>query len=250
MNAPEVVMQRIADGDKTAEQELINHFWRPLYYIILRQCGDATLAQDIVQDAMLIIIEKARTERIENPDAIAAFVKRVGENVLIAHYRKERRRQTDTSDDIPYSFPDSQSELASRISQQQLVDIVAQVMNELSVERDRDLLRSYFLHGRNKQQVCEDLDLSAEHFDRVLHRAKQRLKQALAVKCEVDLSTDSLATLLSAAFVAFSMNFNSPSMENFLLQVREAESAVHYNGESTADVGGNLLPSDPVRESR
>ena len=51
------------------------------------------------------------------------------------------------------------------------------------------------------EELCKDLDLSTEHFDKVLHRAKSRLKQALALKCNIALDKQSLFTLLSVAAV-------------------------------------------------
>lgn len=201
MDAPDVVVRRIKHGDKTAEQELINHFWRPLYFIILRQSRNPTLAQDIVQDTMLIVLEKARHDLIETPEAIASFIRKVGESVLITHYRKETRRKTDTANDLDVIWPDTHSDVTNKINQQQLVLLVKQVMDELPIERDRKLLQSYFLEGKEKKQICIDLDLSAEHFDRVLHRSKQRLQQQLAIKFCIDLSSDSLASLLSIIFV-------------------------------------------------
>jgi hypothetical protein len=98
-------------------------------------------------------------------------------------------------------WPDTHSDVENKVSQQQLVLLVKQVMDELPMERDRKLLQSYFLEGKEKNQICTELDLSAEHFDRVLHRAKQRLQQQLALKFDIDLSSDSLASLLSIIFV-------------------------------------------------
>ena len=74
-------------------------------------------------------------------------------------------------------------------------------MSELSVERDRQLLSAYFFEGKGKEELCNELDLSTEHFDKVLHRAKTRLKQALALKCKVEINKQSLFTLLSVAAV-------------------------------------------------
>lgn len=227
MDAPAVVMRRIRDGDKTAEQELFNHFWRPLYFIILRQSRNPTLAQDITQDAMIIVLEKARNNLIDNPDAIASFIRKVGESVLITHYRKEKRRQTSTSDEMDIVWPDAASDIANKISQQQLVNVVQQVMDELPIERDRKLLVAYFLNGQGKEEICDALELTSEHFDRVLHRAKQRLKQQLSLKFKVDLSADSLSSLLAIALLSVCSGFALQTTEQFSDSARELHQSTH-----------------------
>ena len=87
----------------------------------------------------------------------------------------------------------------NQVGSEKLLETVSQVMAELSVERDRQLLNAYFFEGKDKEALCSELDLSNDHFDKVLHRAKTRLKQALALKCKVDLNKQSLFTLLSVA---------------------------------------------------
>lgn len=233
MDAPEVLIRRIADGDKTAEQELVNRFWRPLYYIILRQSGDHALTQDVVQDSMLIVIEKVRSEKIEKPDAIAAFVRKVGENVLIAHYRQDKRRKTDSSDSLDVTWPDGKSNMANKISHQELVSIVQEALEELQVERDRVLLKDYYFYGKTKHQICAELELTPAHFDRVLHRAKNRLKQSLSIRFDVDLSKESLATLLSVGLLLL---LSQPEQSDSTIaghSVRDLPTTVHFDSRNS-----------------
>ena len=198
MDEPAVLVTQIAQGNKDAEQALLSHFSRPLFSIVAYKCNDPSLAQDIVQETLLIVIQKARAAEIENPDAIAGFVRRVADNLLIAGYRKNKRQRTDTSDEMDEHIH-SDNHTERHVSSEKLLETVTQVLAEMSVERDRQLLSGYFFEGKEKDELCHHLDLSTEHFDKVLHRAKNRLKQALALKCNVELSKQSLFTLLSLA---------------------------------------------------
>jgi RNA polymerase sigma-70 factor (ECF subfamily) len=56
------------------------------------------------------------------------------------------------------------------------------MIREMKVERDRELLRDYFEYDKSKEQICRELELKPEHFDRVLFRARQRLKQIIQLK--------------------------------------------------------------------
>jgi RNA polymerase sigma-70 factor, ECF subfamily len=49
------------------------------------------------------------------------------------------------------------------------------------VPRDRRLLRGYYVLDQDKEALCQELELSQEHFDRVLHRARARFRE-LAIK--------------------------------------------------------------------
>ena len=94
MDEPAVLVTQIANGNKQAEQALLSHFSRPLYSIVAYKCDDPTLAQDIVQEALLIVVQKARGLAIDNPEATARFVRRVAENLLIVTYRNNKLQLT------------------------------------------------------------------------------------------------------------------------------------------------------------
>ena len=45
--------------------------------------------------------------------------------------------------------------------------------------RDRQVLVRYYLRDEDKATLCHDLGLSDEHFNRVLHRARERFRALL-----------------------------------------------------------------------
>jgi RNA polymerase sigma-70 factor (ECF subfamily) len=53
------------------------------------------------------------------------------------------------------------------------------VLRQLSISRDREILRRYYLSDDDKEVICRDLGLSPGHFDRVLYRAKQRMRELI-----------------------------------------------------------------------
>jgi DNA-directed RNA polymerase specialized sigma24 family protein len=68
-----------------------------------------------------------------------------------------------------------QSELSDS-DDRQLAEAVMALLDELPTERDRRLLMRFYLDGIDKQQLCVELGLSPKHFDRVLMRARSRLR--------------------------------------------------------------------------
>lgn len=199
--SPEELVDRIHAGERSAEQELVSKYWRSLYFILNRRANDPDLASDMAQETFIVVINKAREGQIENPSALSAFIRQVGVNLLIASYRKDTRRKTDASDEIEIHFPDNAVDVQSKLNSQEVSKIVKQVMDELPTQRDRDLLYRYFVYGQDKSIICDEFDLTPAHFDRVLHRARNRLKQILELKLKVDLSTTNLSSLLGIALL-------------------------------------------------
>lgn len=225
------LIDRIVAGEKSAEQELVNTYWRGLTFILNRRAQNPDLAADIAQDTFIVVIQKARTNSINNHDALAAYIRQTGVNLLIGHYRKEKRRDTSTVEDIDIHAPADGMDISRALHSEKVLAIVQQVMEELKVERDRELLRSYFVYDKSKQQICHDLELSAEHFDRVLFRARQRLKQLIEHKLSNKNNTNgSAATLLGIGLLLLSIS-NPPANKNnlyvFVFQVRDIAKPTH-----------------------
>jgi RNA polymerase sigma-70 factor (ECF subfamily) len=93
--------------------------------------------------------------------------------------RKALRQQTvvdsDLVDELAQNMEMEPSEL-SESDDRHLAQAVMTLLDELPTERDRQVLIRFYLDGTDKQQLCRDLGLSPKHFDRVLMRARTRLR--------------------------------------------------------------------------
>jgi len=54
---------------------------------------------------------------------------------------------------------------------------VRQVLEELGTERDREILRRFYLSSEDKEEICKDWGLSSLQFNRVLCRARERYRE-------------------------------------------------------------------------
>ncbi|WDE05285.1 sigma-70 family RNA polymerase sigma factor [Thalassomonas viridans] len=173
----EAILKRIKEGDRSAERALVRQYWQGLHFILLRKCRDPELTKDILQDSFIVIINNARENLIENPATLASYIRKVGVHLLIAHFRKEKRRATTPAQDIQIYSDDKIPGLFQHLSAQDILQKVQQLIDEMPVQRDKELLRDFFVYGKDKEQICTAMELSCEHFDKVLYRARQRLKQ-------------------------------------------------------------------------
>jgi RNA polymerase sigma-70 factor (ECF subfamily) len=169
------VVERIGHGDRGAEAELVSQYARGVRLILLKRTGDPQAANDLSQDTFMVVIRKLRAQELRDASRLAAFINQVAVNLSIEHFRKERRfvRSPDGIiglNDAHIERNGEQVDFEAARSQLQ------GVLRELAKDRDREILRRFYLSDDDKDVICRDLELSPIHFDRVLYRAKQRMR--------------------------------------------------------------------------
>lgn len=196
----ESLVRRIGAGDRVAENELVAHFRRGLYFILRRESGDAELAQDLTQDTLEKVIRNARDGKIQKPRALAHYIRHVGVYQLIDYRRKQTRRKTSTSADIADQVPAEGLGLVEQVDSTQIAQLVRQLLDEMTVERDKEVLRRFYLIGQDKATIATEFDMTPAHFDRVKSRALLRLRKLMTenLKSRGALRGDILGVLLAA----------------------------------------------------
>ena len=175
-DGPAHLVERIMAGDRDAERALVERYMRGVR-IVLAKSRDPALVDDLAQDTLLLTLMKIRQGQINEPQKLPGYIVSIANNLLIEYYRKNKRRNTESDlEMIGRVAADSRGPYAET-ERQDLMDALKHAIGELSQERDRVLLREYFFKGIEKQQLCKQLDVEPEHFDRLKYRALQRLKQ-------------------------------------------------------------------------
>lgn len=235
---PENLVNRIIGGDALAENLLVRRYWKSLIYLVNRRTNDPDLTQDIAQDTFLVVINKVRNGQLENPNAIGAFIRNIGLNLVIAHYRKETRRKTESDENIDIQFPDKTPSIQQTFGDKKLLNMVTQVMGEMPNQRDKDLMYRFFVYGQTKMQICNEFDLTPAHFDRVLHRARARLKQLILLKTNANGDTVAISSLLSIAFL-IGLSQSSNDGDYFNEPVRDIQNTAHLYSIAVKDRPSN-----------
>jgi RNA polymerase sigma factor (sigma-70 family) len=173
------LVARIKAGDRAAESSMVERYGRGLHRVLRRRLASESLAADLAQDTFCIAIERLRRGTIDQPEQLASFLYSTARNLLIAHQRKEWRRATITDCEAVAAFPDERWSPFREVSRMQNAQLVRRLLDELPVARDRELLERLYVRDEDKEQICRALGLDSMHFNRVLHRAKQRLRELL-----------------------------------------------------------------------
>ena len=166
----------IRAGDKQAERDLFSRFHRGVVLMLRRRLTDRWLAEDLANDALREVLEILRARPLEQPEKLAAFIHGVAVNLARNARRKQARQKTEADTETVEAALDQGADPASLNMRASLAQVVRTLLATLPVARDRQILIRYYLDEDDKQDICRDLQLSAEHFDRVVHRARQRMR--------------------------------------------------------------------------
>lgn len=156
---------------------LLQRHYAGLWRLISRSAGSATLGADLLHDAIVVTLRKIAASELREPDEIAGYVYRTALNLLRNHKRNYDNRPD------RQAAPESLALVAgSGMGLEAQIDAgmageVHRVIGELRSERDRILLKRFYLDEEDKGTICRDMQLDPLHFDKVMFRARQRMRE-------------------------------------------------------------------------
>ena len=165
---------RIGEGDAIAETELVKRYATGIKLMLYKRTGNRQVSLDLCQDTFIVALQKLRAGEIRNPESLAAFLRQMAVNLLIEHFRKERRYVSEEGGIISLQMA-PRDRKAEWIDHQHARTLLDGVIEQLAQLRDREILRRFYLLDQDKARICDALKLSAAHFDRVLYRARKRM---------------------------------------------------------------------------
>jgi RNA polymerase sigma-70 factor, ECF subfamily len=165
-------LQRLASGDAAVERHFSLYFGDLLSLKLRVRIRSAQLIEDIRQETLLRVLQIVRKRGVEHPERFGAFVSAVCNNVLLEQVRAEARHESADPESDP---ADESIDLDAPLVSQQRRRQVESVLAELP-DKDRDLLRSFFLQERTRAELCRQYQVSEEYLRVLLHRAKSRFR--------------------------------------------------------------------------
>jgi RNA polymerase sigma-70 factor (ECF subfamily) len=164
---------------QAAVAALIEQNYVGLRLLVARRCHDPNVAADLLNDAVVTTWAKWQAGKIERPEQIAGYVLQVTMNLLRNHRRAiaerpEKRADADRLQELAGEGDPGDETIERAIAAQ-----VKNVIREMSSQRDRAILVRFYLDEEEKESICRDLGLSPLQFDKILHRARGRLRKLL-----------------------------------------------------------------------
>lgn len=170
---------RIGAGDPDAETRLIERFLPGVRALVRRHArpGDP-IVEDLTQDVFNHLIPRLRDGALRDAGALPAYIRNTVVLTVQAEYRRRGRRGQNQESVDPDTL-ESGDDPSAAVDQAHLNQRMQALIEALPTARDRELLRRFYLEEQDREEVCAALGVGLEHFHRVLHRARQRLKALL-----------------------------------------------------------------------
>jgi len=145
---------------------------------LTRVTGNMELASDLLHDAVVTALQKLRAGEIRDPTNLDGYVYRVALNHF-RNYRRKDKSHLENSEDPAEPADETESRLVTDVEVAQWSRLVKQVLQEVRLVRDRELLVSIYLQEESKEELCRAFGLTELHFNRVIHRARDRFRDLL-----------------------------------------------------------------------
>jgi RNA polymerase sigma-70 factor (ECF subfamily) len=158
---------------------LIERNYVGLRLLVARRCRDPHVAADLLNEAVCTTWSKWQAGKIERPEQIAGYVLQVTMNLLRNHRRAIAERPEKRADAAKLQELPSDGQPDDETIEREIAFQVKNVIRGMSSQRDRAILVRFYLDEEEKETICQDLGLSPLQFDKILHRARGRLRKLL-----------------------------------------------------------------------
>ena len=165
------LIQRAADGDRSAFEELYQRYARPVFGLALRRLGDRGRAEDAVQETFASIWRSAASYKPERGPG-APWLYAVARNAIVDRARSRT--------ELPAEIPDEAAPEAGpgdRAEQNWVAWRVHRALEELP-EKEREVIALAYWSGLSQSEVAEFLAIP-------LGTVKTRTRSALMKLADV-----------------------------------------------------------------
>jgi RNA polymerase sigma-70 factor (ECF subfamily) len=176
--AADPLVGAIAAGSVEAERAFVLRYQRGVRALVVRACrpGDPVV-DDLVQDVLMTVLGRLRQGALLDANALPAYLQATIAHATTAEYRRRRMRGESIEREQLEAVPSSSPSPAEQVQRSHLREAVQALIEELPVARDRAVLRGFYLEERERDELCAELGIDEPHFRRVLHRARERLRE-------------------------------------------------------------------------
>jgi RNA polymerase sigma-70 factor, ECF subfamily len=169
----ELARRAAAASDPAAEAELCRRLAPRIRLYGLRHLRDPHAAQDLVQQVLLMTLERLRAGEIRDPERIASFA--LGASRMTGDRDAPRRA---AARGAPRGLRRNPEVGRSARAVPRCGDRLAQCLQALA-ERERSVVTLSFFADKDGDEVASDLGLSAGNVRVIRHRALTKLRQCM-----------------------------------------------------------------------
>jgi RNA polymerase sigma-70 factor (ECF subfamily) len=156
-----------------AEAELFRRLAPRVRLYGLRHLRDPAAADDLVQEVLLLMLERLRAGRVRQPERLASFVLGAS-RLVIRNQRRGRRRREGLLDRFGAAFPRYAEPEGLPLDRRRLRDCLGRLS-----ERERGILVLTFYAEQTSREIATRLGLTPENVRTLRHRSFARLRECV-----------------------------------------------------------------------
>jgi RNA polymerase sigma-70 factor, ECF subfamily len=166
------IVNRILDGDQSAERELCDNLIRGLRFAIARRLDNGPEVDDVVNDVLVTTINNIRSGKLEDPCRLLGYVQAIMMHKSSHCIRDRMRSRSDVAigDVTVADFRQTPEEAAIRTERSQLVRRTLESLSSIQ----REILTRFYVDEQSHSEICEQMNLTETQFRLLKSRAKER----------------------------------------------------------------------------
>jgi RNA polymerase sigma-70 factor, ECF subfamily len=169
-------LERLRAGDAETERHFVSHFSNMIRLSMRYRLRSWELIEDIRQETFLRVLNFLRSDRsLDRPERLGAYVHSVCINVMMELLRASTRHPpiSEEAQEMADTRVNTEGSLVTR----ERTEMVRTVLDDLP-EKDRQILRAVFLEEAEKNEVCRRFKVDRDYLRVLVHRAKNRFREA------------------------------------------------------------------------
>lgn len=144
----QVLVKNFVEGDSSSFATLLNKYKDRVFTYIIMIVKNEDLANDIFQDTFIKVMTSLRKKKYEERGSLISWIIRISHNLIIDHYRKEKRLPTVSNEDSEYDlFNDavfSDKNIEEVIVKNQIEKDIRKLLDTLPFEQKQVVLLRLF----------------------------------------------------------------------------------------------------------
>tara|TARA_B100001059_G_C17553377_1_gene436408 strand:+ start:181 stop:708 length:528 start_codon:yes stop_codon:yes gene_type:complete len=165
-----MLISRLAQGDKDALREIYEIHAQKVYNMILNRFNDRLLADDITQDVFLTVYDKSITFRGDSK--ISTWIYRIAFNKCLDELK--RRKKSKTYKDF-YQTLEYEDGIKAPVDLTTILSAVDRLK-----QSQKDAFTLVYLDKISQQEASEILNMNIKAFESLLYRARISLQRILS----------------------------------------------------------------------
>jgi RNA polymerase sigma factor (sigma-70 family) len=168
------LVRRVAEGDLRAFDALYRSYFPRLVRFLDRMTRNAALIEEIINDTMYVVWDKAGTYNQTS---------KVSTWIFSIAYRRAcksiRKNDLPVEQEFELVNQDAMNEPEGRLSQRQLQHRVAAALDSIPIEQ-RTVVNLTYYHGMDYQEIARTMDCPVNTVKTRMFHARRRLKELLS----------------------------------------------------------------------